>query len=81
MKQLRANDIEVTAGGGDAGIRLAGKCPICGDTVKVAEYQWWVSVCSCGNKWRFVLSIVADADTPERDARLSQYAADGEVLT
>ena len=51
-------------GGGDAGVGFTAKCPDCKETIKVAEYQWWKSICGCGIQWH--LNIIVKAEKSQQ---------------
>ena len=48
--------------GGDAGLGFIANCPICKMTVRVAEHQWWTSICSCGLHWKLNIEITAEKE-------------------
>lgn len=41
--------------GGDAGLCFTLQCPRCMETIRVAEWCWWNTTCSCRIEWKLDL--------------------------
>lgn len=46
----------------DLGITFRAQCPDCGEQIRVAEHQWWESICKCGRVWNLEINICADKE-------------------
>lgn len=53
-------DIDFVEPGIDCGPIFDGRCPNCNEAIRVAEMQWWKSICDCGLTWRLNITIKGD---------------------
>ncbi len=45
----------------DSGATFEARCPKCRGNIRVAEYSWWSTRCSCGIEWELNIEIYAEA--------------------
>lgn len=58
--QEESRSLTFISNDGDSGLTFVFECPSCDDEIKVAEYGWWDTTCSCGLNWDLDIKAVGE---------------------